>query len=110
MIIWHTPCGRIIIKSLSNVSAAVIRTVWKRTVLSCEQRSDNTSCLSGHVVMYVMALTPLIGKISRLCKILKRLREFCKTYEQACIMTCLTGSVAASRPLSDCSQVGCSLA
>lgn len=69
MIIWHTPCGRIIIKGLFNVSAVAVSIIWKRTVLSCEQRSDNTNCLSGHVVMYVTALIPLIGKISRLCKV-----------------------------------------
>ena len=71
MIIWHMPCSRIIIEGLFNVSAAATRIVWIRTVLSCEQRRDSTNCLSGHVVMYVTVLTPLIGKISRLCKVPK---------------------------------------
>lgn len=34
------------------------------TVFNCEHRSERTICLSGQVVMYVSALTPLIGTIS----------------------------------------------
>lgn len=34
------------------------------TVLSCEQSSDRTICLSGQVVTYVRALTPLIETVS----------------------------------------------
>jgi hypothetical protein len=34
-----------------------------RTVLSSEHKTDRTTCLSGHVAMYVMALTPFTGRI-----------------------------------------------
>lgn len=34
-----------------------------RTVLSNEHKTDRTTCLSGHVAMYVMALTPFTGRI-----------------------------------------------
>lgn len=40
----------------------------KLTVFSSEQSNERTTCLSGHVVMYVMALTPLTGRISDLRK------------------------------------------
>jgi hypothetical protein len=33
------------------------------TVLSSEHRVDKTTCLSGHVAMYVIALTPFTGRI-----------------------------------------------
>lgn len=36
----------------------------KPTVFSIEQRTDRTTCFSGHVAMYVIALTPFTGKIA----------------------------------------------
>lgn len=36
------------------------------TVLRSEQRSDSTTCLSGHVAMYVIALTPFTGRTPEL--------------------------------------------
>jgi UDP-N-acetylglucosamine:LPS N-acetylglucosamine transferase len=34
-----------------------------RTVLSNEHKTDKTTCLSGHVAIYVMALTPFTGRM-----------------------------------------------
>jgi hypothetical protein len=40
----------------------------RRTVFNMEQRTERTTCFSGHVAMYVMALTPLTGKIAGVCQ------------------------------------------
>jgi hypothetical protein len=34
-----------------------------RTVLSSEHKTDKTTCLSGHVAIYVIALTPFTGRM-----------------------------------------------
>jgi hypothetical protein len=34
---------------------------WKNTVFSNEHKTERTTCLSGQVAIYVMALTPRTG-------------------------------------------------
>lgn len=50
--------------SKSGCSALNAKKGNQLTVFRSEQRTDNTTCLSGQLARYVMALTPLTGKTS----------------------------------------------
>lgn len=40
-----------------------LKHISSRTVLSSEQSTDNTTCLSGHVQIWVKARTPFCGRV-----------------------------------------------
>ena len=52
------------ISGSASISASTATHGMRRTVFSIEQSTDKTTCFSGHVAMYVMALTPFTGSIA----------------------------------------------
>ena len=53
-------------KSANSQKPVIDDAKGRLTVFRSEQRTDRTTCLSGHVVRYVKALVPLTGRISLL--------------------------------------------
>lgn len=66
MIVGHAPAGGVVLERLGKGQRGpCCSTVLARlTVLRSEQRSERTICLSGQVVMYVIAFTPFTGRTS----------------------------------------------
>jgi hypothetical protein len=64
MIIWNRPARWIVFEGLKeSVMGMDCPEQVLLTVLSKEQRTDRTTCLSGQVAIYVMALTPTTGSM-----------------------------------------------
>jgi hypothetical protein len=49
------------------------------TVFSSEHKVDRTTCLSGHVAMYVIALTPFTGRIPAQISTAQAMRDGLRT-------------------------------
>lgn len=64
MIVRYTPRCWIVFEGLLNIRLIRYQYGSSHTVFNCEQSSERTTCLSGQVARYVMALTPFTGMIS----------------------------------------------
>jgi hypothetical protein len=68
MVIGYAPGGGVVFERLPTVSTKESKTRESLlTVFRSEQSTDSTTCLSGQVAMYVIALTPLTGRMSAIC-------------------------------------------